>query len=41
MFAIHLIYSKDSEVVNGNTAVVGIFEEALGKLLKMNLHNNC
>lgn len=36
-FVIHLIYSGDSEIVNENTAVVGIFKEVLGKLLKMNL----
>lgn len=37
IFVIHLIYSGDSEIVNGNTAVVGIFKEVLGKLLRMNL----
>jgi len=37
ILVIHLIYSGDSEIVNGNTAVVGIFEEVLGKLLRVKL----
>ena len=41
IFVIHLIYSGDSEIVCGNTAVVGIFREVLGKLLKVNLYNSC
>ena len=41
IFVIHLIYSGDSEIVSGNTAVVGIFREVLGKLLRVNLYNKC
>ena len=37
IFVIYLIYSGDSEIVNENTAVVGIFREVLGKLLRVNL----
>ena len=40
IFMIYLIYSGDSETVNGNAAVVGIFKEVLGKLLRVNLYND-
>jgi len=40
IFVIHLIYSGDSEIVSGNTAAVGIFREALGKLLRVNFYRN-
>ena len=36
IFVIYLIHSEDSEIMNENTAVVGIFKEILGKLLKIN-----
>jgi len=35
ILVIHLIYSEDSEIVSGNTAVVGVFKEVLGKLLRI------
>ena len=41
IFVVHLIYSGDSEIVDENATMVGIFRGVLGKLLRMNLYNSC